>query len=90
MDNALREIVHDKVPSPMNLRVFCNSIGCLCYVEPGPEPSTKAIVYGELLGETGQKLGITKGELDAIVFPGGPSPAATAWELTVVRRPSGQ
>ena len=85
MDQELRQIVTSKIRKPMNTRVFCNSVGCLCYVERHEEYVLDSIVYRELLGEKGRKLGIKATDLYSYIHIHSPG---TPWELTTVRRPS--
>ncbi len=86
MEEELREIVRTKLPASRNARVFCNSAGCLCYVERDEPFVARSIVYLELLGETGRKYGVDKYNLGVLVHVGR-SPGIP-WELTLVRHPS--
>jgi hypothetical protein len=83
MERELREIVRAKVPAAQNLRVFCNSVGCLCYVER-EEREFDPIVYRALLGERARRFGLQRSDLDAVIDLAKPAPH---WELTVVKRP---
>ena len=85
MEKELRGIVHDKVQTGRNLRVFCNSFGCLCYVERDERFARDPLVYLELVGKRRRELGLNQSDLDATVHPVRPG---IPWELTVVKRPS--
>jgi len=85
MEKELREIIHTNVPRPINVRVFCNSVGCLCYVERDVPFWDKPIVRLGLLHEGKDKFGIRTGDIYVLIHavkPGIP------WELTLVSRPS--
>ena len=84
MEKELREIIRTKVHKFRNSRVFCNSVGCLCYVERDESFLRNPVVYRELLGERGHKFGLALSDLDATVHPVRPG---MPWELTFVRRP---
>lgn len=90
MEKELRAIVRDKAPAAKNTRVFCNSIGCLCYEEESAtDLSERWIVYGELLGESGRRLGLGRSDLDAVAGVMRPGMIQSGrWELTIVRRTS--
>lgn len=83
MEEELREIIRSKEPNAHVARVFCNSVGCLCYVEPERWSPDKPVAYRELVGERGRKFGLSRSDLDAFVA----GPQGTLWELTIVRRP---
>ncbi len=89
MRKSLRELVGSSVPKAMNVRVFCNANGCLCYVERDePGYVLDSIIYTKLLSESGRELHIAPADLvDAWVHvhrPGRP------WELTIIRNPNVQ
>jgi hypothetical protein len=85
MEKELRDIIRTKVPTGKNARVFCNSVGCLCYVERDEPFVLQSIVYRALLGDRGRKWGLDRTHLDAIEHVRRPD---IPWELTVVKRPS--
>jgi hypothetical protein len=87
MESSLREIIRNRVTTATRSRVFCNSIGCLCYVERAESLSGNPIVYSELIRAGKQRFGIEPSDLDAATHS--PKPG-TAWELTVIKRPSNQ
>jgi hypothetical protein len=76
MEKQLRGVIQAKVPNSRNARVFCNSIGCLCYTEWDESFLKTPIIYGELRGETGQRVGLEPSDVvDAVwhlVRPGIP------------------
>jgi len=82
---ALREIVRGKVRMPTVARVFCNSVGCLCYVQAG-NPFDSPLVYTALHGQgVQQRFGITPADVDVLQSFKDPN---APWELTFVRRPA--
>ena len=85
LETELRAIVRDKVQTGRNPRVFCNSFGCLCYVERDERYAGDPIVYLALVGKKGRELGLARSDLDATVHPRRPG---IPWELTVVKRPN--
>jgi hypothetical protein len=84
MSKELWAIVRSKGHGPTISRVFCNSIGCLCYVE-GDVSFGNPVVAQDLLGEAGQKFGLKRSDVDVAWSSRYLEPP---WELTVVRRPS--
>lgn len=82
MEKELRDIIRTKVPTAKNARVFCNSVGCLCYVERDESSLRQPIVYLALLGDRGRKWGLDRTDLDAIEHMQRPD---IPWELTIVR-----
>jgi hypothetical protein len=86
MEKELREIIRSKLQKSKNSRVFCNAVGCLCYVERDESFLRNPVVYRELLGERGHKFGLAQSDLDATVHPVRPG---IPWELTFVKRPRG-
>jgi hypothetical protein len=81
---ALRTLAHAKVPNGKNTRVFCNSIGCLCYVERDePDPLHQSLVYEALMAGRGRQAPFGSGDAFArtihLVHTQG-----IPWELTVV------
>jgi hypothetical protein len=82
MEKELRELVRASGGGGKGSRVFCNSVGCLCYVERN-ESTTDPVVLRELRGETGRKFGLTASDSD---FEMGVI-EGSQWELTFVRRP---
>lgn len=88
MEKELRAIVHEKFDlQPTISRVFCNSFGCLCYVERDGAPLDKQSVLRELLGERGQKFGLQKSDVDVVWTDAGHGDPFV-WELTLVKRPT--
>jgi hypothetical protein len=85
MVKELRDIIRTKVPTAKNARVFCNSVGCLCYVERDEPFLRQSIVYLALLGDRGRKWGLERTDLDAIENIRRPD---IPWELTIVRHRS--
>jgi hypothetical protein len=85
MEKELRDIIRTKVPTGKNARVFCNSVGCLCYVERDEPFLLQSIVYRALLGDRGRKWGLERTDLDAIEHVRRPD---IPWELTIVRHPT--
>jgi len=87
MEKELRTIVHEKFDlQPTISRVFCNSFGCLCYVERDGAPLDKQSVLRELVGERGRKFGLQKSDVDVVWTDAGHGDPFV-WELTLVRRP---
>ena len=85
MEKELREILRNKVHTGRNSRVFCNSLGCLCYVERDEQFAKDPIVYMELVGNSSPKFGLQRSDLDATVHPRRPG---IPWELTILKRPA--
>ena len=91
-ERELRHLIHNRYAErPTISRVFCNSVGCLCYVERhgppfDPPPLDQQIIYHELLGEPGRRFGI--GVKDLNLVRADAYDHHFAWELTLVRRPS--
>jgi hypothetical protein len=86
MEKELRAIVHEEVASePPISRVFCNSAGCLCYVERDGSPLVAGSVFRELLGARGQKFGLQRSDLDAFRVDASDT-RSWVWELTLVKR----
>ena len=83
MEKELREIVRTKVPKPINVRVFCNSVGCLCYVEQDVALLDRPIVAPELFRQDAHRFGLKRNDVDVLVHAVKPG---TPWELTIVRR----
>ena len=87
-ESELRKIIGEKFDSqtPTISRVFCNSVGCLCYVEPEGTALRSTSMYNLLLTERMQKLGITRRDLDVVRTTAPKDMRVYKWELTVVRR----
>jgi hypothetical protein len=78
MTSELRGLVHSKLQKASAARVFCNAVGCLFYFEIDPLPDP---LFGrELLEEMKRKFGLNLVDFDSAW-------GASAWELTVIRRP---
>jgi hypothetical protein len=93
MESELRELVHEKYGNkPVTFRVFCNSIGCLCYVDQHRPPDDrfgllfKLPIYQELHGERGKRLGIEVRDVNSAWYYS--YGQQVAWELTIVRHPA--
>jgi hypothetical protein len=88
MEKELRTIVHEKFDlRPTISRVFCNSVGCLCYLERDGAPMDEQSVLRELLGERGRKFGLQRSDVDVVRTDAGHG-NPFVWELTLVRRPT--
>ena len=88
MEKELRTIVHEKFDlRPTISRVFCNSVGCLCYLERDGAPMDEQSVLRELLGERGRKFGLRRSDVDVVRTDAGHG-NPFVWELTLVRRPT--
>jgi hypothetical protein len=92
-EKELWEIIQDNIPRGRNPRVFCNSFGCLCYVER-EERVHYSIVYLELVRNRGRSLGLSRNDISAIIgylrplaAQGARDGLASQWELTIVKRP---
>jgi hypothetical protein len=86
MRRSLSTLVRSSVPNAMNVRVFCNAIGCLCYVEREEPYVLGSIVYGKLWGKSGRELHLSRSDLvDAWTHVHGPG---RPWELTIIRSPN--
>jgi hypothetical protein len=93
-ERELRQFIQTKVATvtPTISRVFCNSVGCLVYLERRGAFLDYRIVYNSLLGEMGHKLALrpqdgiedARGEPP----PGSDDSSRWSWELTLVRRAS--
>jgi len=83
MEKELRQLVHASGGAARTSRVFCNSVGCLCYVERNESSPESAFVLRGLRGETGRKFSLSAGDSGAEVG----LIQGSQWELTVVRRP---
>lgn len=87
MRSELRTLVRTKIPQGKNVRVFCNAVGCLCYVERDePNYVTDSAVWRELLGETGRQLRL--GRKDLVVDLVHDHRPGVPWELTIIRNPT--
>jgi hypothetical protein len=84
MEEQLREIISTTVQNVAVSRVFCNGIGCLCYVQLDGNRGIPLEVIPELLGPKGRKFGIQRSDLEAVVIGDYPD---TPWQLTIVKRP---
>jgi hypothetical protein len=86
MQNALWTLVHTKVSAGKHARVFCNAIGCLCYVELDvpTDGQDNGIVFELLLGADGRTLKVPRSNLGEIIHYG-----PDGWELTIIRGPIG-
>jgi hypothetical protein len=84
MVQVLRQLIKSEIPDGTHPRVFCNALGCLCYVERDQPTVIWPTVYTSLTGERGRQLGLMADDLDAVVR--GVKPGQ--WELTVISRPS--
>jgi len=77
VDAKLREIIRTSLPAGKHARVFCNALGCLCYVERNGPFSQTSIVYHELA-----KAPMTQVEFVRwVLHPVDPEP----WELTILQ-----
>jgi hypothetical protein len=86
MAKAMRSIIHsEKVPGLTVSRVFCNTVGCLCYVEGALSVEPVSNLDGKLLREMDKEFGIKGGDIDRARMGAYLEPT---WELTVIRRPS--
>jgi len=92
LEHQLREFIRmerDIDPGhPFVSRVFCNSVGCLCYVESHTSFADKtASLYGALQGDVGKKFAISSEDISRIAMAGpeiGHSPLE--WTLVVIKR----
>jgi len=83
-EEELREIIGEGLRMPTVWRVFCNSVGCLCYVQAG-NPLDNPLLYTALHGQSvQQRFGITLADVDVLRSFKDPN---APWELTFVRRP---
>lgn len=80
MEKELREIIREKIPRARHTRVFCNTFGCLSYVER-EERTPIHIVYAELVGTRGRELGVRPSDVE-----GTSGHLQPQWELTIVKR----
>jgi len=85
---ALRDLVRTDVPDGRNARVFCNQLGCLCYVERGDLGwDLRPTVYTKLKTARGREAPFGSHDtFSSVVRPSSsPTPHAhVPWELTVV------
>jgi len=85
---ALRDLVRTDIPNGRNARVFCNELGCLCYVEhDGLGYGWHPIVYTKLKAARGREAPF--GPHDSFSAVQRPSNTTTPhahvpWELTIV------
>jgi len=87
VEDYLRGYIRREIDSkePVISRVFCNSIGCLCYLERRGHLDV-LLMYHALERDAGRTFGITKQDLDSIRST---TPDSRTWELTIVKRPAG-
>jgi hypothetical protein len=88
VERRLREVIRGGVKEPTVARVFCNAVGCLCYMERGePEASgaASAAVLDALTSSTGwaKELGVDPAMV--YVLPAGTAPGPV-WQLVFVMR----
>jgi hypothetical protein len=74
---------HVDVQAPTISRVFCNSVGCLCYLERTGPPLTQLMIYNALRSQAASEFG-TK-QMGTRIMES--APRGTSWELTIVTRP---
>jgi hypothetical protein len=86
MAKAMGSIIHsEKVPGLTVSRVFCNGVGCLCYVEGALSLERVSGLNGKLLREMREEFGVKGSDIDRAWMGADLEPT---WELTVIRRPS--
>jgi hypothetical protein len=87
VENYLREFIRTQVnvQAPTVSRVFCNFVGCLCYLERTGAPLTQFMVYKALQREAASRFGIRQMGMWTLYSP---RPRATSWELTIITRPT--
>jgi hypothetical protein len=82
---ALRDLVRTEVPNGRNARVFCNGIGCLCYVERDePGYVLHPIVYTRLTAGRGREAPFGPGDTFGYWMHVSHAPGVP-WEITIVR-----
>jgi hypothetical protein len=89
MESKLWHLTHDKADTGKNARVFCNSFGCLCYLEGEDIRSFHA------RNPLGHDLGLKQSDVFAEEGfrrqsdPQDPVPSITPqWELIVIKHPA--
>ncbi len=87
VEHYLSEFIRTQVDvqAPTVSRVFCNSVGCLCYLERTGSPLTWLMISNALMSPAASEFG-TK-QLGITTFEHPPR-HGTKWELTIVTRPS--
>jgi hypothetical protein len=86
VEHYLREFIRTQVAvqAPTIFRVFCNSVGCLCYLERARSPLTHLMIYKALRSQAASGFGTKEMSMTILDQPPRPS---TSWELTIVTRP---
>ena len=84
VEHYLREFIHTRVDAqaPTISRVFCNSVGCLCYLERTGSPLTQLMIYEALRSQAASEFG-TK-QMDMTIVDR--APPGRRWELTIIIR----
>ncbi len=94
VERRLRALIRAEVDAggPTISRVFCNSMGCLCYTERAGDGATAAgftrirMTLGSGRGWP-RKLGTDRGAVHEIAVDGPPDfPGRTVWQLVFVMR----
>jgi hypothetical protein len=87
VEHYLREFIRTQadVQAPTISRVFCNSVGCLCYLERAGLPLTTLMIYKALSSQAPPEFGIRQTSMRIVDGPRRPD---ISWELTIVMRPS--
>ena len=85
VEHYLREFIRTQVAgqAPTTSRVFCNSVGCLCYLERTGSPLTQLMIYNALRSQAAREFGTKKMGMSIMES----APRGTSWELTIVTRP---
>jgi hypothetical protein len=85
VEDYLREFIGTQVDvqAPTTSRVFCNSVGCLCYLERTGSPLTWLMISKALKSQAASEFGTE--QMGMTTMEHAPRPG-TSWELTIVTR----
>jgi hypothetical protein len=86
VEHYLREFIQSQidVQAPTVSRVFCNAVGCLCYLERTDSALTHLMIYGALTSPAANEFGTKQMKITTLRHG---SRFRTSWELTILMRP---
>ena len=86
VEHYLRAFIRSQVDvqAPTVSRVFCNAVGCLCYVERTGSALTLLMIYGALTSPAASEFGTKQMGITTLRHG---RRLGTSWELTIVMRP---
>jgi hypothetical protein len=92
VERQLRELINGQIAARAQMvsRVFCNSVGCLCYLERGsdqiPDPNNTIL---DSLKSGWPAFGIKPTDVDSTVSFSNVGGLPVSWALIFIQRPSG-